>query len=223
MKTLLLFAALFLGGAGTVQAGGWVVVTLDSLLDGVTVGEEQTVGFMLLQHGTRPAPGSEADVSLVHRETGERVSVRATDEGPLGHYVARFTLSKAGWWDWKIRTWGRDYVMPPVLVQTAVPALRGADRAGAMVYYGPTPFPSEPELPWPVVVALGLLLASLRVLRKRDGVTTGMPSNSRSARRARSLVTTQSAPLATAASKTRLSPGEMLGRLSVDGGFTNSA
>jgi len=199
MKALLLAGALLLASASSVYAGagGWVVVTLDGLLDGVTVGEEQTVGFMLLQHGQRPAPGSEAGVVLVHRETGERVSVRATEAGASGHYVARFTLSHAGWWDWGVRAWGRDHVMPGVFVQAA--ALRQAqgergsyamERVGDLVYYGPSPLPSEPSVVWPLVAALGLLAASLRILRKRDGVTMGMLSNSRRARRARSLVTT---------------------------------
>jgi hypothetical protein len=190
MKTALLVTAVFLSGVSTVHAGGWVVVTLDGLLDGVTVGEEQTVGFTLLQHGTRPAPGSEADVVLVHRQTGELVSARAADEGASGHYVARFTLSKAGWWDWKVRTWSRDHVMPAVLAHAAAPIVGGAERPGAMVYYGPTPLPSEPSVALPAAVALGLLAVSLMILRKRDGVTMGMFSNSRRARRARSLVTT---------------------------------
>lgn len=194
MKALLLAVVLLLTGAGTVQAGGWVVVVVDGLLDGIVIGQEQEVGFMLLQHGTKPAPGSDADVVLTHRETGEQVTVRAREEGASGHYVGRFTLSRAGWWDWKVRTWGRDHVMPAVHAglppQARAPAPDASDRVGDLVYYGPAPLSSEPAVPWPAVVILGFVAVSLRILRKRDGVTRGMLSNSRRARRARSLVTT---------------------------------
>lgn len=193
MRAIILAAALLLAGAGTAHAGGWAIVTLDNLLEGVVAGEEQTVGFMVLQHGHRPAPGSEAHVVLVHRETGERLSVRARDEGAAGHYPARFALPRAGWWDWHIRTWGREHVIPPLYAQlTAANETQPltSARPGDLVYYGPTPLPSEPPVPWLAALGALLLAAALRAARKRAGVTMATPLNSRSARSARSLVTT---------------------------------
>ncbi len=198
MKQLLLAAGLIFLTVRTAEAGGWAIVTLDSLLEGVAVGEEQTVGFMVLQHGVRPAAGSDARVVLVHRESGDRVSALAVDEGAAGHYAARFTLPRAGWWDWKIQTWGRDHIMPPVHVAHAPSAATMSqggrpiyrEQPGDLVYYGPTPLPSESSVPWPAMSAFVLFALAFRILRKRDGVTMTTPSNSCSARRARSLVTT---------------------------------
>lgn len=193
MKTALLVTALFLSGVSTVHAGGWVVVVLDNMLEGVVAGEEQIIGFTILAHGRSPASGYDANIDFTHRETGATGSVRAQDEGTRGHYAAQFVLAKAGWWDWKVRVFNQDFLMPPIYVGLTVakePAPLTTAKPGDLVYYGPTPLPAEPSELWPVAVAAGLSAVSVMILRKRDGVTMGISSNSRRARRARSLVTT---------------------------------
>lgn len=102
----------------TVQAGGWVVVTLDSLPE-VIGGQEVIIGFMVRQHGHTPPAGQKAQVELIHQGSGEKLVVPAKDSGPTGHYTASLLLPKAGTWEWTIRVWSV-HPMPPLQVQSPV-------------------------------------------------------------------------------------------------------
>ena len=152
----------------TAQAGGWVVVTLDSLPQ-VTAGQEVTIGFMVRQHGQTPLAGQKAQVELVHQESGERLVLPAQDSGPTGHYTASLLLPKAGVWEWKIRVWA-EHPMPPLQVQSS----------GG---YEPNTTDLSPELDkqasvistvgnawiWPlaaIVTAMAVIWRSRRVLRR---------------------------------------------------------
>lgn len=104
---------------GRAFAGGWVIVTVDGVVDRFVAGQAQRLGFMVRQHGVHPIGGQQARIVFTHQESGEQVASMATDDGPEGHYVARFTLPREGWWDWKIQVWG-DHPMPPV--QAIAPA-----------------------------------------------------------------------------------------------------
>ena len=71
MRKLLVFIAVALGLAvgmpATSSAGGWVVVSLDSL-PAVHAGEDTEVGFTVLRHGVTPEHSD--DLAIVATRTG---------------------------------------------------------------------------------------------------------------------------------------------------------
>jgi hypothetical protein len=82
----------------------------------VAVGQEVALGFVARQHGRQPLAGVGPIVTFTHRESGQRLTVRAVDEGAPGHYVARFSPPAAGAWEWTISAWNADHPMPPLTV-----------------------------------------------------------------------------------------------------------
>jgi cytochrome c2 len=143
-------------------AGGWAVITLDSLPGDVSAGQPFAIGFTVRQHGRTllsdldPAPSVEARLST----TGEIVRVEASDSGSAGHYTATLLLPTAGNWTWGIRGFG-DLLQP-------MPPLHAVSAVGA----APTPGAS----PAPVLIlaggaaALGLGLLSRRHMRSATAV-----------------------------------------------------
>jgi hypothetical protein len=105
-----LVGALVLGFA-VVQAGGSATVTLDEPLpEEVEEGDTFEVGFTVKQHGINAVNEAfgepiEAVVVATNADTGEKVQVVATQEGPTGHFVANVELPKEGDWDWSMTTW----------------------------------------------------------------------------------------------------------------------
>jgi len=112
-------------GVGTVVpgfAGGWAVVTLDSLPEGVVPGVDFTIGFTVRQHGVtllsdlNPAPV----VTAKHTESDEVVRSIAAPEGGPGHYAAQLSLPSSGEWYWGILAFGPEaQSMPPLVVSAA--------------------------------------------------------------------------------------------------------
>src|SRR4029453_17945769 len=105
--------------ASPALAGGWVVITLDSLPQEVRAGQTLHLGFMARQHGK--TPNSELDAYLVARKSasasgtfdrvlgvttahakGTELRVQARQEGAAGHYVVDVTFPEAGTWEWEI-------------------------------------------------------------------------------------------------------------------------
>ena len=84
---------------GVALAGGWLVMTLDELPAGnLIAGQEVALGFVARQHGERPINDVDAVLTFTHRESGQQTRVNAVQEGPTGHFVARFTPPTAGAW-----------------------------------------------------------------------------------------------------------------------------
>lgn len=103
-------------------AGGWAVVTLDRLPQGVKAGEEVMIGFTVRQHGLSLVSDLEPPptIDAANRATGETVRSVAEADGGEGHYTARLVLPSGGEWTWGIRAFG-DQVqpMPTLLVASA--------------------------------------------------------------------------------------------------------
>jgi plastocyanin len=95
-------AALLLLVSTPAFAGGWAVVHLDEPPTDVRSGTTWRVGFTVLQHDVTPTSEVDVVVTAVHQETGETVTANATQEGPVGHFVAEMTLPLAGGWKWAI-------------------------------------------------------------------------------------------------------------------------
>jgi hypothetical protein len=92
-----------------VYAGGWAVVTLDSLPAEPRAGQTLHLGFMVRQHGVTPidspyGAGEPMKPSLVATNKGNRETLRATarKDGPVGHFVVDITFPAAGTWEWQI-------------------------------------------------------------------------------------------------------------------------
>jgi hypothetical protein len=93
-------------------AGGWALVTLDSLPREVRAGESFQLGFMVLQHGKTPtnkdlngnplAPILTAIKQGGAAKDAETFRVEARQEGAIGHYVADVTFPSDGSWAWQI-------------------------------------------------------------------------------------------------------------------------
>jgi len=168
LLSVVLFALLFVNPPSA-RAGGWVVVTVDTLPDGVIAGQELTIEFMVRQHGQRPIAGQAPKVELTHQETGDQLVVTAEDEGPVGHYVARLLLPTFGTWEWKIRVWG-EHPMPPLQVRaasgqdasvTALPAEQSAESSGAPSF----------SVVWLSLVAVMLAAALAAVLWRNRSIS----------------------------------------------------
>jgi hypothetical protein len=145
------------------SAGGWLVMTLDALPAGDTrAGEELSIGFMVRQHGQQPIAGVGPVLTFVHRESGQRVSIKAADEGATGHYVARFTPDRAGAWEWSIFAWEMRHAMPPLTVAPAA----------ATATVPATPVVEPVAARWPLLAGSGammLLAGAFLVLAWRGG------------------------------------------------------
>ncbi|HEX6288561.1 MAG TPA: hypothetical protein VFZ66_05185 [Herpetosiphonaceae bacterium] len=90
-------------------AGGWAVVTLDSLPSDMQAGKALSLGFMVRQHGVTPIDtnpfGTEALQPLLmarNTTTGETLEATARKEGPVGHFVVDVTFPSAGSWEIEI-------------------------------------------------------------------------------------------------------------------------
>ena len=109
-----LLATLFI--VTPVLAGGWAVITLDSLPGGVTAGQPLTIGFTVRQHGITPLGGLDPEIRLTNSASGESFTVYAVEQGENGHYSATITLPDSGSWRWSVEAFGIEQPMPELSV-----------------------------------------------------------------------------------------------------------
>jgi hypothetical protein len=83
-------------------AGGWAVVTLDSLPQDVRAGQALNLGFMVRQHGQTPINSVEPVLEATNKDSDEMIRINAKQTGPVGHFVADVTFPSAGTWEWQI-------------------------------------------------------------------------------------------------------------------------
>jgi hypothetical protein len=117
------------------RAGGWAVVTLDSVPQAPHAGQAFSLGFMVRQHGVTPidAPYGQGAVmtpvlTARNADTGETVAINARKEGSIGHFVVDVAFPSAGSWSWVITpapftgtTFEPLTVVPPGAVAPAPP------------------------------------------------------------------------------------------------------
>jgi Cytochrome C oxidase, cbb3-type, subunit III len=117
---------------GVVQAGGWVVVTVQNLPDHVAVGAPVTLSYAVRQHGRNLVGGLSGRVEA--RAGGWRVTADAVAAAQPGHYSARLTLPVAGDWTIAIDSgFGGNYdststVLTAIDVGAPAPLLSDAER-----------------------------------------------------------------------------------------------
>jgi cytochrome c2 len=143
-------------------AGGWAVITLDSLPGDVAAAQPFAVGFTVRQHGRTPLSGLDPAPSLEARlsTTGETVRAVASDSGSAGHYTATLLLPTAGLWTWGIRGFG-DMLQP-------MPPLQAVSAVGAASTPGASPVPIL--ILAGGAAALALVLLSRRHMRSATAV-----------------------------------------------------
>lgn len=91
-------AALLALMTGTALAGGWAeVVMTDASEDPPVAGESGEIQFWLFQHGVTPVDFGDAEITAIHPETGQELTVAATNHGK-GRWSASVTFPVAGSW-----------------------------------------------------------------------------------------------------------------------------
>ena len=113
-----------------VYAGGWAVITLDSLPTGVIAGEPFTVGFTVLQHGRTPMADIEPAIIATSSGNGQ-VIVVAEPDGKPGHYAATLTFPTEGDWEWTIQAFTMEQKMPALSVAAPLAASANATVVNA--------------------------------------------------------------------------------------------
>ncbi|MEA2513900.1 MAG: hypothetical protein QOJ59_3387 [Thermomicrobiales bacterium] len=85
----------------------------------VQIGEEVSVGFMVLSHGS-PYDDVQPYLSALHKETTESFRVDAQKDGAPGRFKVTTSFHEAGTWFWEIvlGNWGST-TLPPLTVLTA--------------------------------------------------------------------------------------------------------
>jgi hypothetical protein len=125
--------------AAPALAGGWAVITLDSLPKEVRAGQSMHLGFVIRQHGQEPvntdwegralkpvltarkqvdtsgSRGGTLILAAAHSSApaaakGETIQAEARQEGAVGHFVVDVVFPSAGTWEWEIAA-------PPFTVQ----------------------------------------------------------------------------------------------------------
>lgn len=96
-----LVTALTLTIANT-HAGGWAVVTVETLPEQFVIGTPTTLTFSVRQHGIRLVPGLRANVSANLRD--KQINANASPGKEPGYYTASFTLPEPGRWTISIQS-----------------------------------------------------------------------------------------------------------------------
>lgn len=146
-----------------VFAGGWAVVSLDTLPANVVAGEPFTVGFTVLQHGKTPLDGLGPIITATLSKK-EKFVVVAESDGKPGHYTATLTFPYDGSWDWSIDAFGREQPMPVLQVVEPV----GEYIAEAVVVTEPMTPAISPV--W-MVRALALVVGAIGVMMAFRGMS----------------------------------------------------
>jgi hypothetical protein len=91
-----------------VLAGGWAVVTLETLPGEIRAGEPVPLAFVVRQHGERPVHflGSDLPVTPYLRAwnpaTGAEIRVEAQRAKEVGRFQVEVTFPDSGTWQWEI-------------------------------------------------------------------------------------------------------------------------
>jgi hypothetical protein len=85
-----------------VMAGGWVVITVDTLPGQIHAGEATEISFMVRQHGQTPIHSVEPQLTATNIETGQQIQVQAQPAPEIGRFIATVDFPNAGTWEWSI-------------------------------------------------------------------------------------------------------------------------
>lgn len=184
-----LIALLFV--ATPVLAGGWVVITLDSLPEGIQAGEPLEISFMIRQHGKTPTHDVSPILMAKNTTTGEKFQVAAEKAKEIGRFTVTVNFPSAGAWEWSISAepFPQITTLAPITVlapempvasekQAAPEMLAAPEKTIAQENSAP-----DPSLPWQLILrwsGLALLAAGLAliILDRRPRQKTTSPVSS---------------------------------------------
>jgi hypothetical protein len=159
--------------AAPALAGGWVVITIDSLPREVRAGEVLHLGFMARQHGKQP--NSDLTLILTARKqttAGESNAKGATtlraqahQEGAEGHFVVDVTFPSEGTWAWEVTP--EPYApttFAPLAVLPAAASVQAEQAAQPLSAAQPAPATTAPAVAPPLIAPGTLRLAGVLLL-----------------------------------------------------------
>jgi hypothetical protein len=134
-------------------AGGWAVLTVDSLPREVRAGQNLQLGFMVRQHGKTPTnlelngnPLKPVLTASKQGDAAETLRAEARQQGPTGHYVVDMTFPSEGTWAWQI-------MLPTFYVQDS-PSGNNAAVLASLTVLPAAPAPAaQPAAPAPAPAA----------------------------------------------------------------------
>src|SRR3954447_19028652 len=102
--------------AAPALAGGWAVLTLDSLPREVRAGADIQLGFIVRQHGKTPTNTDlngnplrpvltafkQGGIAGSQPSAAATIRAEARQQGPTGHYVVDLAFPSTGAWAWQI-------------------------------------------------------------------------------------------------------------------------
>ena len=86
------------------QAGGWAVVTVDTLPQHIVTGQAIDVGFTIRQHGRTLRDDLAPAIHFDRADGNASFTVTAKRAGGAGHYAATITFPSEGTWNWIVDT-----------------------------------------------------------------------------------------------------------------------
>lgn len=129
---LLLIAAAIVMAALPVMAGGWAVITFDSLPGEVKAGESVHLAFTVRQHGDKPVhtldfmDNAPVEPFLVahNEQTGETIRATALPAEEVGRFTLDLVFPSEGTWQWAITPYPLEGTtqLEPLVVTAAVTA-----------------------------------------------------------------------------------------------------
>jgi mono/diheme cytochrome c family protein len=132
MRRVLAAGILAVGLAASVQAGGWAVITVDTVPEAVQAGRPSVIAFTVRAHGVTPVGGL---TPWIEARAGERVvTVKAGPDARQGRYAAKMVLPETGDWVLTIHSsYGSSRLtLDPIAAVAALPAATsGPSRATA--------------------------------------------------------------------------------------------
>ncbi|MEO7910713.1 MAG: hypothetical protein ABIV47_13790 [Roseiflexaceae bacterium] len=151
-------------------AGGWALVSLDSLPRELRADETFQLGFTVLQHGKTPTnkdlngnpltpvlkATKQGGAATTQTKDAATIRVEARQQGPAGHYLVDLAFPSDGTWAWQIE-------VPTYFVQDSPSGQNSAIFAPLTVLPAAAPATASAPAPAPAATSwLGLSPAALR-------------------------------------------------------------
>ena len=156
--------SLLMLSATAVRAGGWVVISVDSIPTQIHAGEVKEISFMVRQHGKTPIHDVEPLLTATNAETGKQIRVQAQPAPELGRFIAIVDFPSAGVWDWSISA----KPFPQTATFAPLTVLAAQSASATEVNSQPQPAPGiQTPLRWGGFVLL-MMAALLLVLNRRQ-------------------------------------------------------
>jgi len=163
---VLLVTVTILLSATPARAGGWVVITLDSLPEEIHVGEPLSIGFVVRRHGQTPTHDLSPVVIMTNMESGRKIRIEAEKAADTGHFTATINFPSEGEWEWLISAepFNQSLILAPVTVGGPLEALEAETNLQGS-------YQLQVVLRWGSLLLFGAALGLALLDRRRDAAT----------------------------------------------------